>query len=46
MVTACPLGAFSWWSYLFDKRIEILMAMEISMAYWLGLLVYGISPTE
>lgn len=35
MFTACPLGGFPWWSYLFDERTKILMAMEMSVAYWL-----------
>ncbi len=36
MLTACPLGGFPWWSYLFDDRTKILMAMEMSVAYRLG----------
>lgn len=43
MFTACPLGAFLWWNYLFDERIEILMAMEISIQL-IGLAVSDISP--
>lgn len=44
MFTACPLGAFSRWHYLFDERIEILMGMEIKVSYWLGCPWH--SPTE
>ncbi len=33
MLTACPLGGFPWWSYLFDDRTKIVMAMEMSVAY-------------
>lgn len=44
MFTESHLGAFSWWHYLFDERIEILMAMEINVFYWLGCPWH--SPTE
>lgn len=40
MFTACPLGVFPRWSYLFDERIEILMAVKMNVAYWLGCPLY------